>query len=56
MSENTIRLGRNQGGSIYQAFEYACHILDIKEIPELYIQNQPFFNAYATGTESIALS
>lgn len=49
--ENTIRLGRNQGGSIYQAFEYACHILDIKEIPELYIQNQPFFNAYATGTE-----
>ena len=25
--ENTIRLGKNQGGSIYEAFEYACHIL-----------------------------
>lgn len=49
--ENTIRLGKNQGGSIYEAFEYACHILDIKEIPELFVQNQPFFNAYATGTE-----
>jgi Zn-dependent protease with chaperone function len=49
--ENTIRLGKNQGGSIYEAFEYACHILDIKQVPELFIQNQPFFNAYATGTE-----
>lgn len=49
--ESTIRLSPRQGGSIYEAFEYACHILDIETPPELFIKNQPFFNAYAMGTK-----
>ena len=49
--ESTIRLSPRQGGSIYEAFEYACHILDIENPPELFIKNQPFFNAYAMGTK-----
>ena len=53
--ESTIRLSPRQGGSIYEAFEYACRILDIETPPELYIKNQPFFNAYAMGTKRHAI-
>ena len=53
--ENCIRLNKRQGKSIYEAFEYACHILDIRDIPELYVQNQPFFNAYSMGTEKFSI-
>ena len=53
--ENTIRLSSKQGGSIYEAFEYACRILDIEQVPELFIQNQPYFNAYAMGTERYSI-
>ena len=53
--ENTIRLSPKQGGSIYEAFEYACSILDIEQVPELFIQNQPNFNAYAMGTERYSI-
>lgn len=44
-----VRLGPNQGGSIYQKFTKAASILDLPELPDIYVSNRYVINAYAFG-------
>ncbi len=48
---STIRLGPNQAPSIYQKFEQAAAILDLPELPDLYVSSQYVINAIAFGVE-----
>ncbi len=48
---NSLRIDKKNGGYIYEAFEHAAAVLDLKAMPEIFIQNSPIFNAYAMGTE-----
>jgi hypothetical protein len=47
-----VRLGPNQGQSIYNKFVKAAKILDIPRLPKIYISNRPTINAYAYGIEN----
>jgi Zn-dependent protease with chaperone function/RNA polymerase subunit RPABC4/transcription elongation factor Spt4 len=46
-----VRLGPNQGGSIYEKFIKAASILDLPELPDVYVSNRYIINAYAFGIE-----
>lgn len=48
---STVRLGPNQGRSLYQKFIKAAAVLDLPELPEIYLSNQYRLNAYAFGIE-----
>ena len=50
--ENTgsnIEVSKDNYSYLYDLLLEACSILDIKEIPPLYLENSPQINAYATG-------
>ena len=51
-----IRLGPNQGKSIYDAFVYASKILDLETLPDIFIINQSSFNAYSSGVEKYSIT
>ncbi|MCB0210654.1 MAG: M48 family metallopeptidase [Anaerolineae bacterium] len=53
---NTVRLGPNQGGSLYRKFERAADILDLPDLPEIYVSNQYVINAYAFGIEKYQIT
>ncbi len=53
---NTVRLGPNQAGSVYEKFTKAATILDIPKLPELYVSNQYIVNAYAYGLETYQIT
>ncbi len=44
-----VRLGPNQGRSLYQKFTRAAAILDLPELPEIYVSSQYVINATAFG-------
>jgi Zn-dependent protease with chaperone function/RNA polymerase subunit RPABC4/transcription elongation factor Spt4 len=46
-----VRLGPNQGASIYEKFVKAASILDLPELPDVYVSNRYIINAYAFGIE-----
>lgn len=46
-----VRLGPNQGASVYRQFEKAAKILDLRDLPDIYISNQYTINAMAYGIE-----
>jgi Zn-dependent protease with chaperone function/RNA polymerase subunit RPABC4/transcription elongation factor Spt4 len=48
---SAIRLGPNQGRSVYEKFEKAAAILDLPELPDIYVSNQYVINAYAFGVK-----
>lgn len=48
---NMIRLGPTQGHSIYDKFVQVATILDLPELPQIYISNQYTVNAYAYGVK-----
>ena len=52
---NTLRIDHSNGGVIYEAFEHAAAVLDVKQMPEVFIQNSPIFNAFAMGTENYSI-
>ncbi|MEW5958187.1 MAG: M48 family metallopeptidase [Chloroflexota bacterium] len=53
---NTIRLGPNQGRSIYQKFNKAAAILDLPELPEIYVSSQYIINASAFGVKQYQIT
>ncbi|MEM7347025.1 MAG: M48 family metallopeptidase [Chloroflexota bacterium] len=53
---STVRLGPNQGKDLYQKFEKAAEILDIKELPEIYVSNQYTINAFAFGIKKYQIT
>ena len=48
---NTVRLGPDQGQPIYEKFIKAATILDLPELPEVYVSSQYTINATAFGLE-----
>jgi Zn-dependent protease with chaperone function/RNA polymerase subunit RPABC4/transcription elongation factor Spt4 len=48
---SSVRLGPKQAPSLYQKFEKAATILDLPELPELYVSSQYLINAVAFGVE-----
>jgi len=53
---NTVRLGPNQGRSVYNKFEQAAKILDLPDLPEIYVSNQYIINAYAFGVRKYQIT
>jgi Zn-dependent protease with chaperone function len=53
---SAVRLGPNQGGSIYKKFAKAASILDLPELPEVYVSNRYLINAYAFGIENYQIT
>jgi Zn-dependent protease with chaperone function/RNA polymerase subunit RPABC4/transcription elongation factor Spt4 len=51
-----IRLGPNQARSVYQKFEKAAAILDLPELPELYVSSQYTINAMAFGIKKYQIT
>lgn len=46
---SAVRLGPNQGRSVYEKFVKAASILDLPELPDIYVSNQYVINAFAFG-------
>jgi Zn-dependent protease with chaperone function len=53
---NTVRLSPSQGQSIYEKFQQAAVILDLPELPEIYVSNQYIINAYAFGMKKYQIT
>ncbi len=53
---STVRLGPNQGRTVYQKFNKAAAILDLPELPDIYVSNQYVLNAYAFGVEKYQIT
>jgi Zn-dependent protease with chaperone function/RNA polymerase subunit RPABC4/transcription elongation factor Spt4 len=49
---SAIRLGPDQGKTIYDKFKKAAAILDVPKLPEIYVSNQYIINAYAFGIDN----
>lgn len=48
---SAIRLGPNQGRTVYKKFTKAAEILDLPELPEIYVSSQYVINAVAFGVK-----
>jgi len=44
-----IRISSEQGANLYSKFVLAARILDVQQLPELYLDGSPEINAYAGG-------
>lgn len=51
-----VRLGPNQGRSVYDKFTKAARILDLPELPEVYVSSQYVVNATAFGLEKYQIT
>ncbi len=49
---SAIRTSENQFPKVHNLLKEACCILDVNEIPELFIAEHPFINARAIGVEN----
>ncbi|MCU0425946.1 MAG: M48 family metallopeptidase [Candidatus Kapabacteria bacterium] len=48
---SAVRVSERQFAKVNTLFREACHILDVKQTPELYVSASPFVNARAVGME-----
>ncbi len=48
---NAVRINEKQRPDLYETFVEACEILDLPELPELYITQSPELNAMTVGIE-----
>jgi Zn-dependent protease with chaperone function len=46
---SAVRVSPKQFGKVHELHLEACKVLDLKQIPELYISQNPVVNAYAVG-------
>jgi Zn-dependent protease with chaperone function/RNA polymerase subunit RPABC4/transcription elongation factor Spt4 len=53
---SSIRLGPKQARSVYQKFEQAAAILDLPELPDLYVNSQYVINAIAFGVKKYQIT
>jgi|APEBP8051072266_1049373.scaffolds.fasta_scaffold01889_4 Zn-dependent protease with chaperone function len=49
---SSVRVSERQFPKVNTLFREACHILDVKKIPELYVSASPFVNARAIGMDN----
>ena len=47
----SVRVSEKQFPRVHKLLEQACETLDVKDIPETYIQQTPFLNAGAVGVD-----
>jgi Zn-dependent protease with chaperone function len=47
----SVRVSPRQFSRLHSLHKEACQILDVAEVPELYVAQNPILNAYAAGTE-----
>jgi Zn-dependent protease with chaperone function len=48
---NSIRVGPTQNPALHRLLEETCQVLDLRELPELYITTEPAMNAWAIGMD-----
>ena len=53
---STVRLGPNQGEAVYEKFLQAAKILDLPNLPEVYISSQYVINATAFGLDKYQIT
>ena len=53
---NNVRLGPNQGVEIYDKFVHAAKILDLPDLPEIYVNSSYTINATAFGLEKYQIT
>ncbi len=53
---STVRLGPTQGGSVYDKFVQAAKILDVPELPEIYVSSRYVINASAFGVQDYQIT
>ena len=53
---STVRLGPNQGRPVYEKFTQAAKILDLPDLPEIYISSQYIINAIAFGLDKYQIT
>ena len=49
---SAVRVSEQQFPKLYNLHREACSILDVTQVPELYVANNPFMNAGAIGVEN----
>ncbi|KXX69019.1 M48 family metallopeptidase [Flammeovirga sp. SJP92] len=49
---SSVRVNENQFSDVHRLLIEACEILDIKEVPELYVSQSPILNAGAIGVDN----
>lgn len=49
---SAIRVSDRQFANLHALLKEACHILDLSEIPEMFVAEHPFMNAGAIGVEN----
>ena len=47
----SIKVGPNQIPELYQDLKIACAVLDMSEIPDLYVKSNPVPNAYTMAVQ-----
>lgn len=55
-SSSCVRVGENQYPSLYKAYLRSAKALDVRKIPELYIETTSEINAYASGVERYSIT
>ncbi len=55
-SSSCVRVGPNQYPSLYKAYVRAAQALDVRKLPELYIETVSEINAYASGVERYSIT
>lgn len=48
---SAVRVSERQFAKVHKLFREACHVLDVKAPPELFVSASPFVNARAVGME-----
>jgi Zn-dependent protease with chaperone function len=49
LTADYLKVSDKQCGSLFRRFQDCCKVLDIGTLPELYVEPNPFPNAYTTG-------
>lgn len=49
---SAVRVSERQFAKVNTLFREACHILDVKKVPEIYVSASPFINARAIGMDN----
>ncbi len=47
-----VRVNEELNPYVYECVKEACRILELEQIPQIYIRNDPFLNAYTTGVKN----
>ena len=55
-SSSCVRVGENQYPSLYRAYARMARVLDVRKLPDLYIETIDEINAYASGIDRYSIT